>query len=54
VLSAPFVLHEDYGTRCSTVLLLEPTGAGYFAERRFNPEGWQTGETVFELAAGEW
>lgn len=54
VLSAPFVLHEDYGTRCSTVLLLEPTGASYFAERRFNPEGRQTGETVFELAAGEW
>jgi uncharacterized protein with NRDE domain len=26
VLSAPFVLNPDYGTRCSTVLLLEPSG----------------------------
>ena len=54
VLSAPFVLNPDYGTRCSTVLLLEPSGAGYLAERRFDPEGRQTGETVFELSAGEW
>jgi uncharacterized protein with NRDE domain len=54
VLSAPFVLHEDYGTRCSTVLLLESSGAGYLAERRFNAEGTQTGETVFDLSAGEW
>ena len=54
VLSAPFVLHQDYGTRCSTVLLLEPSGAGLLIERRFNPEGRQTGESVFELAAGGW
>ena len=54
ILSAPFVLNEGYGTRCSTVLLLEASGAGYVAERRFNPEGQQTGETVFELAVGEW
>ena len=54
VLSAPFVLHEDYGTRCSTVLLLEPSGASYLAERRFNPEGRQTGETVFDLPPGDW
>ena len=54
VLSAPFVLNPDYGTRCSTVLLLEPSGAGYLAERRFSPEGLQTGATVFELTAGKW
>ena len=44
VLSAPFVLHPDYGTRCSTVLLLEPSGAGYLAERRFDSGGARTGE----------
>jgi uncharacterized protein with NRDE domain len=54
VLSAPFVLNPDYGTRCSTVLLLEPSGAGYLAERRFDPRGNQTGETEFALAAGQW
>ena len=54
VLSAPFVLHPDYGTRCSTVLLLEPSGAGYLAERRFDSSGTRTGETEFVLAPGEW
>jgi len=54
VLSAPFVLNPDYGTRCSTVLLLEPSGAGYLAERRFDPQGNPTGATEFALAAGEW
>jgi uncharacterized protein with NRDE domain len=54
VLSAPFVLHPDYGTRCSTVLLLEPSGAAYLAERRFDPRGVLQGETEFGLAAGEW
>jgi uncharacterized protein with NRDE domain len=54
VLSAPFVLNPDYGTRCSTVLLLEPSGAGYLAERRFDSAGIQTGATQFALAAGQW
>ena len=54
VLSAPFVLHPDYGTRCSTVLLLEPSGAGYLAERRFDSGGARTGETEFVLASGAW
>lgn len=54
ILSAPFVVHPDYGTRCSTVLLLEPSGAGYLAERRFDAGGMPTGETEFALGAGEW
>jgi uncharacterized protein with NRDE domain len=53
-LSAPFVLHPSYGTRCSTVLLLEPSGALRLAERRFDASGTMSGETTFELAAGEW
>ncbi len=51
VLSAPFVLHPDYGTRASTVLLLEHSGAGLLVERRFDPQGTLLGETEFELAA---
>jgi uncharacterized protein with NRDE domain len=54
VLSAPFVLNPDYGTRCSTVLLLEPSGATYLAERRFDSKGVPTGETELALAAGQW
>jgi uncharacterized protein with NRDE domain len=54
VLSAPFVLHPDYGTRASTVVLLEPSGAGYLAERRFDPQGALLGETQFQLTPGQW
>jgi len=52
VLSAPFVLHPDYGTRACTILLLEPSGAGLLAERRFDPQGALLGETQYPLAAG--
>lgn len=53
VLSAPFVLHPDYGTRASSVLLLEASGVGYLAERRFDPQGVLQGETEFVLAAAD-
>jgi len=53
-LSAPFVLHPEYGTRCSTVLLLEEDGGLYLAERRFDPAGELAGETVFALHAAQW
>lgn len=54
VLSAPFVLNPEYGTRCSTVLLLEADGRLYLAERRFDPAGGLVGETEFALHAHEW
>ena len=53
-LSAPFVLHERYGTRCSTVVLLEPDGRLYIAERRFDSHGAASGKTELQLNAGEW
>jgi uncharacterized protein with NRDE domain len=53
-LSAPFVLHPQYGTRCSTLLLLEPDGAVYLAERRFDARGERSGETEFQLNAAAW
>ena len=53
-LSAPFVLHPEYGTRCSTVLLLESDGRLYLAERRFDAAGRVSGETEFRLPPGEW
>jgi uncharacterized protein with NRDE domain len=54
VLSSPFVQDHDYGTRCSTVLMLETDGACYLAERRFDAQGNTLGETEFRLNAGEW
>ncbi len=53
-LSAPFVLHPEYGTRCSTVLLLEEDGRTCLAERRFDPAGEVSGESEFRLEPGEW
>ena len=53
-LSAPFVVHPSYGTRSTTVLLLEPAGAAVMAERRFDPVGATSGETELRLNAGEW
>jgi len=53
-LSAPFVLNPVYGTRCSTVLMLEASGAMNLIERRFDASGRLSGETIFELSAAEW
>jgi uncharacterized protein with NRDE domain len=53
-LSAPFVVHPVYGTRSTTVLLLEPAGTAIMAERRFDPNGVPTGDSEYHLNAGEW
>ena len=54
LLSAPFVRNPEYGTRSSTVLLLEPSGSFYLAERRFDPTGASSGESRFRLGPGQW
>ncbi len=54
VLSSPFVLNPEYGTRCSTVVLLEPDGGGLLRERRFDAAGAVSGETEVRLRRGEW
>ena len=53
-LSSPFVVHDGYGTRCSTILAIEPTGRCYLAERRFDPTGTPTGQTEYHLEREEW
>ena len=53
-LSAPFVLHPVYGTRCSTVVLLRSSGAVQMVERRFDAAGDCSGETKLELDAVVW
>jgi uncharacterized protein with NRDE domain len=54
ILSAPFVVNPAYGTRCSTVVLLEPGGELILAERRFDSAGEPSGESEFRLNAAEW
>jgi uncharacterized protein with NRDE domain len=53
-LSSPFVRNESYGTRCSTLVAIEPTGACYVAERRFDSTGACSGQTEYRLVPGGW
>jgi uncharacterized protein with NRDE domain len=53
-LSSPFVLDPRYGTRCSTIVAIEPAGGCYLAERRFDPSGARSGESEYRLEAGDW
>lgn len=43
-LSALFIAGRDYGTRCSTVVLLSRDGRGELTERSFGPGGVPAGE----------
>jgi uncharacterized protein with NRDE domain len=53
-LSSPFVTHPSYGTRCSTILMIEPSGATVMVERRFAASGEPSGDSEFPLNAAEW
>lgn len=44
LLSAPFIVSERYGTRCSTVLTIAHDGASRFVERSFDATGAAVGE----------
>lgn len=46
-ITAPFIVLPDYGTRCTTVVLVDHHGNWRFTERRFDPAGQQTGESKF-------
>ena len=45
--SAPFIVLPDYGTRSSSVVLLDSAGSWRFSERRFDADGDKSGESVF-------
>jgi len=49
LLSAPFIVHPDYGTRASTVVMVDTEGEVYFQERRFDPGGAMTGSSDFRF-----
>ena len=50
LLSAPFIVSGEYGTRCSTVLAIERDGATvHFIERTFNPSGEVIGDVAYRF-----
>jgi len=50
LLSAPFIVSDDYGTRCSTVLTIDRRGRAHFRERSFDARGAPTGEAAYDFA----
>ncbi len=48
-LSSAFIRGADYGTRASTVIVIDHAGQGFIHERRFGPEGVFLGETRAEI-----
>jgi uncharacterized protein with NRDE domain len=53
LVSSPFILNDRYGTRCSSVLLVERNGRSILHERRFDNTGIQTGTTRFEFKSAD-
>jgi len=49
--SAPFIVHPVYGTRCSTALLRDSNGMTTVAERRYHRTGLTAGEDSFRFEA---
>ena len=50
-ISAPFIVAEEYGTRCTTVLTWNRGGEVSVMERRFDSGGRQSGESRFRFSA---
>ena len=50
--SSVFIASPAYGTRCSTVVLIDADGQGQIIERSFDAAAQQTGEVALEFRAG--
>lgn len=51
-LTAPFIVNDEYGTRCSTTVLITNEGRVDFLERRFAPDGTAVGDARFRFESG--
>ena len=51
-LTAPFIVLPEYGTRCSTALIVSNEDRAHFAERRFDALGRTTGESNYAFELG--
>ena len=49
LLSSPFIVSDDYGTRCSTILAISREGTVQFIERSFDASGAVTGDVEFSF-----
>ncbi len=49
LLSAPFIVSPDYGTRCSTLVLWDNSGDIHFSERSFTPDGKMDQEKSYQI-----
>ena len=49
LLSSPFIVSPDYGTRSSTVLLIARDGSARFVERSFDADGDAVGQVAFDF-----
>lgn len=47
--SGVFIANPVYGTRCSTVVAVDQAGRGTITERRFGPDGMETGTTTLSF-----
>ncbi len=52
LLSSVFIVHPEYGTRASTVILLERSGSAYLEERGFDASGEQLEARRFRFDLG--
>ena len=48
-LTAPFIVSDSYGTRCSTTLMISYDGKTEFCERRFDARGVARGDSNFSF-----
>ena len=49
LVSAPFIVSDTYGTRCSTIIAIDRDGGTHFVERSFDPDGRITGEVEYRF-----
>ena len=50
-ITAPFIVLPDYGTRCTTIVIVDRNSRWQFAERRYDASGKVTGESRFSFTA---
>ena len=48
-LSSPFILDEIYGTRCSSLIMVDRSGMTYFEERTFSAQGLIIAQSKWQL-----
>lgn len=49
LLSSPFIVSPDYGTRCSTIIAVHKSGQALFSEMTYNPMGEAVSQNKFDF-----